>query len=218
MNKCVICGSQCVSNPTMGTFPVNCPRCGNYNLNARAQATLEKKNLSVRQRANISGWLFENQIFEITSERIDWLSAIPTPSFNERADKLILNLEKRTEYAGQCVPKNSLQLSYGWCLNPSELAEILDYLAFTSRIRIHHGEYKIAPDGWAHIETLKRRGADSQQGFVAMWFDPETQKVYDEAIAKGIEDAWYRPHRVDQREHNEKLMMRSLLKSGVAVS
>lgn len=207
METCLICRKSGSIYSPIGDdiYSFNCPCCENYLINRTAKALLENNNLSERQRANISGWLFENQNFEITPEKIDWLSAIPTPSFNERADKFILNLEKKTGYAGQGVSGASLQLSYGWCLNHSELAEILDYLVSTSRIRIHHGEYKIAPDGWAHIETLKRRGADSQQGFVAMWFDDKMKNIYDETISKGIEDAWYRPHKVDQREHNGKI-------------
>ncbi len=31
------------------------------------------------------------------------------------------------------------------------------------------------------------------------------QKVYDLAIARGILEAGYKPHRVDQREHNDKI-------------
>ena len=48
-------------------------------------------------------------------------------------------------------------------------------------------------------------GADSQQCFVAMWFDEQMQSIYDTSIAKGILEAGYKPHRVDQREYNDKI-------------
>jgi len=57
----------------------------------------------------------------------------------------------------------------------------------------------------AHLETLKKIGADSEQCFVAMWFDDQMQRVYDEVIAKGVLGSGYKPHRVDQREHNDKI-------------
>lgn len=65
--------------------------------------------------------------------------------------------------------------------------------------------YKIAPRGWNRIEELLKVNADSQQGFVAMWFDDSIQVVYEEAISQGISDAGYRPHKVDLREHTGKI-------------
>ena len=38
-----------------------------------------------------------------------------------------------------------------------------------------------------------------------MWFDDQMKKIYDETIALGIIDAGYHPHRVDQREYNDKI-------------
>ena len=45
----------------------------------------------------------------------------------------------------------------------------------------------------------------SNQVFVAMWFDSETNQAYEEGIKKGIEDAGYNPFRVDQEQHNGKI-------------
>ena len=55
------------------------------------------------------------------------------------------------------------------------------------------------------MENLKKINADSQQGFVAMWFDDSLQTAYDSSIVPGILDAGYKPHREDQREHNDKI-------------
>jgi nucleoside 2-deoxyribosyltransferase len=38
-----------------------------------------------------------------------------------------------------------------------------------------------------------------------MWFDDTMLNIYDNALAKGILDAGYKPHRVDQRDHNDKI-------------
>ena len=38
-----------------------------------------------------------------------------------------------------------------------------------------------------------------------MWFSDEMKHIYESSISLGVLEAGYRPHRVDQREHNEKI-------------
>ncbi len=38
-----------------------------------------------------------------------------------------------------------------------------------------------------------------------MWFTPETQKAYDDAIEKAIRESGFYPVRVDKLEHNNKI-------------
>ena len=59
--------------------------------------------------------------------------------------------------------------------------------------------------GWKRIEELNQRNPDSQQCFVAMWFDPSMDSVYRDFIKPAIEDAGYKSHRVDEREHVDKI-------------
>ena len=211
MEPCPICreGIQYSSLGSRDAYSVNCPRCGNFHLTRTALVNLRTTPLSDRQRANISGWLLENQVFEITTGNIDWLVKIPTPSFHERADKILLALEKGTEFAGQYLNINISWISFGWCTTADELNEVLGYLESSSRIhkqtKNNKTIYKILPNGWAQLENLKEAGADSKQCFVAMWFDDQMQEIYDESIAEGILDAGYKPHRVDQREYNDKI-------------
>lgn len=46
---------------------------------------------------------------------------------------------------------------------------------------------------------------ESDTAFVAMWFDRQMSDAYDDAIAPAIETAGYRPVRIDQKEHNNKI-------------
>ena len=211
MEPCPICG-ETIKYSSLGSrdaYSVECPRCGNYHVTRTALANLKNTELTPRQKANIPGWLFENQIFEITTGNLDVITNIPTPNFHSRADKILLNLDKNTEYAGQFFKRDNTWITWGWCINENELEEVLQYLEATARLlkqsKTRHYEYKIIPDGWAYLEKLREVNADSEQCFVAMWFDDRMQKIYDEAIAKGILDAGYKPHRVDQREYNDKI-------------
>ena len=210
MESCPICKEniQYSSLGSRDAYSVNCPRCGNYHLTRTALANLRNKPLSDRQRANISGWLFENRIYEVTTRSIDWLSEIPTPSFDERADKILQGLEKKTEFAGQYLESNTSWISIGWCINEKELNEVFEYLENSyihKQIKGNQQIYKILPKGWSQLDNLKKTGADKKQCFVAMWFDDQMQSIYEQSIAKGILDAGYKPHRVDQREYNNKI-------------
>jgi hypothetical protein len=208
-DTCPICHLDMQWKSRGDRYDVACPRCGEYKLTGTALPLLRNTSLSDRQRANISGWLFENQPFEVHSGNKDWLLSIPTPSFHERANKILLELEKRTEYAGHYITKDISWLGFAWCINEKELDEVLLYLKASLRLSLYNDleklNYKILPDGWAYLENLKKVGSDREQGFVAMWFDSDMQKIYDETIAPAIVDAGYKPHRVDQREHNDKI-------------
>jgi hypothetical protein len=59
--------------------------------------------------------------------------------------------------------------------------------------------------GWQYLEELDRHSTKSDQGFVAMWFDPTMRAAYQKGIGPAIQDAGYRPMRIDAKEHNNKI-------------
>jgi nucleoside 2-deoxyribosyltransferase len=63
----------------------------------------------------------------------------------------------------------------------------------------------VSVDGWRMLEADHDGGARTSQAFIAMWFDPETDAVLAGAIEPGIQDAGYKPLRVDKKLHNEKI-------------
>jgi nucleoside 2-deoxyribosyltransferase len=194
--------------PEGDKFNVECRRCGNYAVSRTVVGQL--KNLSERQIGNISGWLRENPNYFISSDNLEFLKSIPTPSFHTRSEKLLSNLETLTTFAGESLEVKDNWLSMSWCMNSPEIWEIINYLKSSKYIvdagsTSEHTRLKIAPAGWAYLDSLKKSNQQSQQGFVAMWFDEKMQQVYDSAIAVGIVKAGYLPHRVDLREHNDKI-------------
>lgn len=209
MEQCPFCAEymQHARTNIPDSFSVNCPRCGEYQITGSAIA-VSRGGINPREGSNISGWLRENQGSQITSNNLSILRSQRTPSFHDRADKLLMALEKKTSYAGEYIEYENSWISMAWCVNGSEITEVLNFLKASNRIEIAQGafiKYKISPDGWKHLEQLKKINIDSQQGFVAMWFDNDLKKVYDDIIAPAILAAGYKPHRVDQREHNNKI-------------
>lgn len=214
MGACPVCKTDLnhrQSSADTSHVYVDCPRCGSYNFYKvyKGEEVIDLcSNLSNRQRANISGYIREHQNMTIFTEEkfsSSMLLNLRTPSFHERADKLLLFFEKETEYAGKKLEKTEDWISRCWAINKEELDEILSFLSDTKRIEMNGSYIKITPDGWKHLETLKTINPQSDQCFVAMWFDDSLNEIYDKAIAPGISDAGYTPHRVDKREHNEKI-------------
>lgn len=210
MEPCPIC-NESIEYRSVGNrdaYSVTCPICGEYNITRTALVNLRSTALTIRQRANIYGWLRDNPHYEISSHSLNSIENIPTPSFHDRADRLLLYFDRQTSYAGEKITKNKSWLGFCGCIN-EELNEIVSFLCFEKRISQEHippSEYvKIEPQGWSHIENLKTINRDSNQGFVAMWFSEEMEKIYNDAISIGIVSAGYRPHKVNQREHSGKI-------------
>lgn len=211
MEQCLICHANIEYSELGGSTEIICPRCTTYKVTSTAFAILRQKEFTPRQVSNISGWLRENAGHVINSDNLEKLEQIRTPSFFDRADKLLLNLEKKSSFAGEMLQNDDTWLSMAWAINGQELSEILGFLESSGRLtslaKTLGGGHtvKIAPEGWAHLDAIRNVNAQSKQGFVAMWFDEDMQPVYDKAISVGIENAGYKPHRVDLREHNEKI-------------
>lgn len=210
MGACPVCKSKAEIYYDISKTKVDCHRCGSYNLPLIESAFEDFKldHLSDQRRANISGYIREHQNITIfTKENEYMLPNLKTPSFHERADKLLLFFEKETEYAGKTLEKTEEWISRCWAMNKEELDEILLFLKDENRINSYNDftQIKITPDGWKHLETLKTINPQSDQCFVTMWFDDSLNEIYDKAIAPGISDAGYTPHRVDQREYNGKI-------------
>lgn len=64
---------------------------------------------------------------------------------------------------------------------------------------------KLTPAGHMRLEQLDGMNVGSDQGFIAMWFDSSMDEVAKEGFAAGISDAGYRPLRIDQKEHADKI-------------
>lgn len=141
----------------------------------------------------------------------------PMPRFHEKADKLLLALEKEAPNPGTniTIENNENGLAWqarAWAVNWDELREIILFLIDQERIkraiRFQSEEkmslaenkkfvIKIAPAGWARLDQISRQFGASSIGFVAMWFDDSMKSLYNRAIKPAISDAGYEPRRID---------------------
>ena len=58
--------------------------------------------------------------------------------------------------------------------------------------------------GFAFLEET-HQNVESDQAFIAMWFDESMQELYEKGIEKAVREAGYRPVRIDTIEHNNKI-------------
>lgn len=217
---CPICRSDSKRSQGSDSQEFSCPRCGKFTITGSALAVLQNKQVSDRQRMNCSSWLWQNADITINSNNLESLLTIATPSFGERADRLLDMLARKSKYAGDAVTVNGpgwgedgeLWCSISWSLHWDELVYLIDaYLGKEKQwIRntmplVGSVEVTITPKGYEHLDALRHGRSAEPIGFCAMWFDPSVLPAWTDAISPAIRDAGYRDVRIDGVQHNNRI-------------
>lgn len=184
----------------------------------------------VRLTHEIVSQLIGNATLEITSYTIDQIKRASAPPPGERADRLLTYLARLSPYLGaelsfpkelklypDSIPKNlnldtgfQVHQLYAWSDSQRyrELEFLLQMLASDNLISVSREgsppNIVVQPKGYAHLEKAKKNIA-SEQVFLAMWFDPSMDAAFADGFDPGIRDAGYRPLRIDQKEHLNKI-------------
>lgn len=173
----------------------------------------------------LTSWLVGQRIYgikcpTIVSKFAD-LNELPEHlPVHERADRLLKYLETKSSVIGKEIHfflDNSSakevfleMLAWSESASPEELDFLLNYLEKSGwvNITVSSGGLKSAVltiHGYARLAELATKQINSSQGFVAMWFDDSMTEAYDKGIVPGIEDAGYKPLRIDKKEHANKI-------------
>ncbi|MGA2799076.1 MAG: hypothetical protein ABSE63_15965 [Thermoguttaceae bacterium] len=129
----------------------------------------------------------------------------------EKVRKLLLAIERRTEYPGYDIPLESdIDYPLAYCKESKEFHYYLLYLKDKELIfginRAGGWDCHITVPGWQAIESYKVPNAESEKVFVAMWFNKETDDAYKNSIQMAIEeDCGYKPIRIDRKEYLGKV-------------
>jgi hypothetical protein len=109
--KCFLCyapsfvgstdGSSISAAASVSQYNVECSRCGNYKISSRAAKIISGRDLTKIQRANISGFISENQNYLIKEDDLDFLQSLRTPSHSEKAVKLMRRISREVPTAGE---------------------------------------------------------------------------------------------------------------------
>lgn len=233
ITECPICEATLfaarLTNSRRPLVELDCPRCSRFTINPMYIDEIAKylKQFSYHRHL-ISGYLrnhplgtpvtSQEDLYRITDEAR--LLAPSTPL--EAMDRLLLYFGSVTLYAGDVLkfdPRDSYPVVY--CRNNEECYYLLRALFKRGFLHGEEHEFFVTPEGWERIEELKKLQPDSNQAFVAMWFDKEVEDAWDKGMQPALEECGYKPLRIDMQEHNEKICDRiiaAIRRSGLLVA
>lgn len=219
---CPIWRTDATFEPKKGDYErVNSPRVGGqYFISGTARAILPNSD-SVKAR--LTTWLIDqrelgNEWPEINSDTIEQFKQRQPLPVNERADRLLKYLAKKSTTIGAPVESKLTDRAevvmemkaWSESLSVKELIYLGEYLAeqgWVNKFRNDSGHIMttITVKGYARLAELATKQINSSQGFVAMWFDDSMTEAYEKGIGPGIQDAGYEPLRIDKKEHANKI-------------
>lgn len=198
---------------------------GTYYMNWPAIDTVEDG--TKEDRVKLTSWLVEQrrlgiELPKVDSTMLDDIFRHPESSMQARMDNLLRYLEQRKKMVGGVIEvevsdedtETSLEL-LAWT-ESCEMDEVtallegckdskwVDY-SIDDSIFATVWNVKLGVSGYMRLEELEKTNVQSDQAFVAMWFDNTMNDAFKEGIKKGIELAGYRAVRIDGVEHNNKI-------------
>lgn len=215
--KCLFCAQIAKFYPKGALeteYVCDCPNCGLYRTTfVFKQSGISK--LSPLEKSKVSGYLRELNELEhsgimITDDNVNDIlnSSIVANTLADKLNKLILYLYRKTAYLGQFVVLDRAH-NYAICyaLNESELDAIVNVLMKLELIEPTF-TLQLTYKGIQFAENLKKHMPSTTSVFVAMWFSPELQPIFDSAIKPAIESeecGKFKAFRVDNLEHNNDI-------------
>lgn len=190
-------------------YPYDCPRCGSFSITHEFLCALPAQGLDDQTIANASGWIREHPGVSLYERDLEMLQNLATPSVGDRADKLLMFLERKYPGVGRIInidSDNPEIVATCWARHGAEVRYLYrDYLGGRSLVGVVPSGQQITPNGWDHLQKLRRRDPDSQIGFCAMWFHRETETAWIEAIQPAIAQSGHQPVRIDKLAHNNRI-------------
>jgi len=176
------------------TYEIDSPRAGGeYLIGALIYGRGDIQSLRADEKARLTTWLVEQRRFGEPSPEVtkDVLEAV---LFAEMESIHLLNDRNRDAV-------NEVAAFFGHFVERKWLKKIIHH----EMRGVDLSTYTITLEGHFRLEELEHVHVPSSQAFVAMWFDDSVKRGYAKGIKPGIEDAGYRPFRVDQAKFNDKI-------------
>ncbi|HTV04583.1 MAG TPA: nucleoside 2-deoxyribosyltransferase [Acidobacteriaceae bacterium] len=153
----------------------------------------------------------DNSFFPVyTDEDLSKIIESRDPSVREKIQLLLGYLGSLTDFPGQQIRFDSTH-DYS-VLSAKNDEEALFYLHALEDEHLIAVDWLVDADtpctitttGWQELERIEQSGAESLNAFVAMWFDP-SQTDAKVAIQSAIRDSGYKPIRIDEVEHANRI-------------
>jgi nucleoside 2-deoxyribosyltransferase len=146
------------------------------------------------------------------SNSIGPLLTSAVPSVQDKLTTLLIWLGKNCESPGRladfdftndytlfCGRDNEEALFLIQSLAEQQLVVLEELMSDSTRI-----SYKLSAAGWQELSRITQSGAESSNGFIAMWFD-QAREPFELAINESIRGAGYLPIRIDRVEYLNRI-------------
>ncbi len=181
-------------------------------------AKLYINELDDRAKARLTTWLVDqrmrgDELPEVTGAVINHAKTKPSLEVYERADRLLRFVAEFLDTLGDyvTVSPEDCHAACAWSesIEWKEVYYLLSYLKTKGWLdagTLQGNMFKGWPtvDGYNRIEE-RRINVDASQAFVAMWFDSSMDETYDNGIEPAIKKAGYKPLKINQKEHVNKI-------------
>lgn len=194
---------------------------GRYVISGTAKSMLA--SLEEDDRIKLTTWIVDqnrlgNREPFIGSTLIRGVKTWPQIDIFERQTRLLLYLKKKAaqnlgfgaNWHGDEPGQRDLNEMIAWTasrdhrevhylIEQSEKAELVE------KVGPYKGTVRLTAAGFARVHEMESGGRLSSQAFVAMWFDASLNDAYSDGFARAIINAGYKPLRIDQKEHVNKI-------------
>ena len=200
-------------------FVVICPSCGAFKIHEMFQFSLplsgdprEASLYKVRSAFRLASEGvsdFSDLPLHTADDLIRLLNAVD-PTVPEKLERLLLWLSRNTDSPGAFKDFDYTNDFTLFCAHdPIEAAYLLQSLGEQDLVNVTSStndalEFRLTAKGWSEVTRLKREGGDSDDAFIAMWFDG-TQNEVMEAIFRAVVSSGYEPVRIDKIEHVNRI-------------
>lgn len=212
-DNCIFCGQQ-VKVYGVNIKNVDCPNCGQYEIDREAYDDLPNERKLKNNKHLISGYIREmNEMgVKIDVIRNDNIEQFYSNSFipgnpMEKSDKILMYLSRKTSSFGEEIELNINQCAISYSAKPDEFVKLIELLKDRDYIGIEtlDAGYHLKAKGHERVKELESKNEYSKQAFVAMSFNPELDTIFNDFIFKAIIETGFKPLRIDGKEHINKI-------------
>ena len=223
--KCILCGhpSRVSWQNLVGIRHclTGCPVCGEYGYLFGTEREIQEygdKVAAILRERSLKGYpsitiTLKRQGDSSNQMTLDEILALYPRSASEMIDRVLLNLAAKVEHPCDDIilPPGEYPLLFARAKTHLQdiprMVNLLESLGYidTSRSTLDAFRLSFTPVGWKKIEELQRTNIDSKQVFVAMWFNSQMEKIFNEGIKPAIEETGYHALPINLKEHNDDI-------------
>ena len=210
-----------VNENTSHVYIKDSPRAGGkFEINGEAMNDIIFSPLDDIQKAKLTTILVNqrqigNKCPMVTIDLIERAKNATALPVYERANRLLRFMELKTQTVDDAIclnwepaMVNIFDLGAMAWTESTKLEEVqylLKYLISRNLVSdIGQNNYRITVDGYSYITDFMKN-VDSNQSFVAMWFDENMTEPFEKGIEPAVLQAGYKPLRIDKKEHINKI-------------